>query len=68
MNNKPNIKRKHNNVYREVNWLEKDQEYLNRVKKLQMIFMVLSPRKSHKNRVAKELGLKGFQVMKKRRQ
>ncbi|MGR5874939.1 hypothetical protein ACT7DH_17895 [Bacillus pacificus] len=34
MNNKPNIKRKHNNVYREVNWLEKDQEYLNRVKKI----------------------------------
>ncbi|EMA6344107.1 TnsD family Tn7-like transposition protein [Bacillus cytotoxicus] len=61
MKNKPNIKRKHNNVYREVNWLEKDQEYLNRVKKIaDDLYGLEPPVRVTKNRVAKELGLKGF--------
>ncbi|OPA34609.1 hypothetical protein BHL07_28400 [Bacillus cereus] len=64
MENKPNVKyRRDNNSrsYREVNWPKKDQEYLHKSRGiLDKLYQIEPPIHVTKNRVAKELGIKGF--------
>lgn len=64
MENKPNVKYRrdnNSNTYREVNWPEKDQEYLHKSRGiLDKLYQIEPPIHVTKNRVAKELGIKGF--------